>query len=512
MTERNAAAELCSMATRYMMAFAGGAAMLNRVLRIVLASAFGSWVGSSAALAENRIALVIGNSAYQSVTPLPNPANDAKAMTELLRSASFEVITAPDLTQSAMRRTIGDFAEKVAAKGPDTTALVFYGGHGVQVDGENYLVPVDAHIQREADVPLQAVRLADLMNALSSVPSRTRIVMLDACRNNPFSEINKVAGRGLAIVDAPNGSIVSYSTSPGSEAEDGEGANSPYTTALLTVAKDPGVPIEQAFKRVRASVHQATKGYQTPWESSSLTAEFSFFPGVAGVTPPPPPRLAAQLAAAPAKTVTRSVDSWRKELQSKRPQEAYDLVIREDTVEAYQAYLLLYGSQATAAPVRKLMDRRRVMIAWYVATTTNTPASYATFMSQYQASDLAFTAQRLLDRARTRSFIPEPQIATTCICPTPTKPAEIKREKRTKRTGIRRVEEEVVTPAPRVVRPVEPVTTPVIIDIHRIPIRPVGPSIKPHGPSGPSGPHGPSGESHGPSGTGLPGGGLIGPR
>src|SRR5216683_1177891 len=167
-------------------------------------------MGISDARAENRIALVIGNSNYTSVTALPNPTNDAKAMTKFLSSAGFQVLQAPDLTQSDMRRTIGNFASMVSEKGPDTVALVFYAGHGLQVDGENFLVPVDAQIEREADVPLQATRLADLMKALSTIPSKSRIVILDACRNNPFSAINKTAGRGLAIVDAPNGSLVAY--------------------------------------------------------------------------------------------------------------------------------------------------------------------------------------------------------------------------------------------------------------------------------------------------------------
>ncbi|RAI32901.1 caspase family protein, partial [Rhodoplanes serenus] len=255
-----------------------------------LLTAFAVILGASVALgsaaAEPRMALVIGNSAYQTVTELPNPANDAKAVAELLAAAGFEVTTAPDLGQAEMRRAIGDFSARVAEKGADTVALVFYAGHGLQVDGENFLVPVDARITRESDVPLQTVRLADVMNALAAVPSRTRIVILDACRNNPFSEINKVVGRGLAIVDAPSGSIVSYSTAPGSEAEDGEGTNSPYTQALLGVAREPGMPIEQAFKRVRYAVHQATSGRQTPWESSSLTADFVFFPGASAATTP----------------------------------------------------------------------------------------------------------------------------------------------------------------------------------------------------------------------------------
>src|SRR5262245_55915938 len=221
--------------------------MSHRLMCGALALMSGCWVAPAAA--ENRIALVIGNSSYQEVTALPNPANDARAMSDLLKSAGFEVVSAPDLSQSDMRRTIGEFAGKAAALGRDTVTLVFYAGHGLQVDGENFLVPVDARIAREADVPLQTVRLNDVVSALSAVPSKTRLFFLDACRNNPFSDINKVTGRGLAIVDAPSGSLVAYSTAPGTEAQDGDGENSPFTTALLNVAKEQGVPIEQALKR-----------------------------------------------------------------------------------------------------------------------------------------------------------------------------------------------------------------------------------------------------------------------
>src|SRR5205814_8973921 len=176
---------------------------------------------------------------------------------------------------------VSEFAGQLATKGPDTVALVFYAGHGLQIDGENYLVPVDIDVKREADIPLQAVRLNDILNTLNSVPSKMRILLLDACRNNPFPAINQTAGRGLALVDAKTGSpgtFLSYSTSPGAEAEDGNGADSPYTMALLAVAKDPGLQIEDAFKRVRVAVNKATEGRQTPWESSSSTEDFAFVP------------------------------------------------------------------------------------------------------------------------------------------------------------------------------------------------------------------------------------------
>src|SRR6266853_2284364 len=181
------------------------------------------------------------------VTPLPNPANDAQAMSQLLRDAGFEVTTAADLSQKDMNERVGDFAAKIAAKGPDTVALVFYAGHGMQIDGENYLVPVDVDPKRETDIPLQAIRLNDVLNTLSSVPINTRILLLDACRNNPFPAMNRIAGHGLAIVDAKTGApgtFMSFSTSPGAEAEDGNGNDSPYTTALLSAAKEPGLSIE----------------------------------------------------------------------------------------------------------------------------------------------------------------------------------------------------------------------------------------------------------------------------
>ncbi|MDC7788632.1 caspase family protein [Rhodoplanes sp. TEM] len=370
------------------------------------------------ALAESRVALVIGNASYKAVPVLDNPANDSKAMADLLRSADFEVITARDLGQTEMRRAIGDFARTVQAKGSDTVALVYYAGHGLQVDGDNYLVPVDAQIRQETDVPLETVRLADLMNALAAVPVKTRIVMLDACRNNPFSAVGRSGGRGLAIVDAPNGTIVSYATAPGSEAEDGDGRNSPYTAAFLRVAKEPGLPIEQAFKRVRYAVHQETDGRQTPWESSSLTGDFSFFKGPAettgvadaatgptggagGPTGGAGGGTAAagtQVASLGGAPLTRSADGWRSELQPKSAREAYEIVIREDRLEAYQAYLDLFPAESYAPRVRGLLDRRQELVAWHEAATINTPAAYRAFLAEFPTSDYAKTAQRLLER------------------------------------------------------------------------------------------------------------------
>src|ERR1700736_2517229 len=282
--------------------------MLRSVLRHAVIAA-GILLGSHAAFAENRVALVIGQSNYRSVVALPNPANDAKAMSQLLGDAGFEVLSAADLSQSEMREKVSDFAAKVVEKGPDTVALIFYAGHGLQIDGENFLIPVDIDPKREADIPLQAVRLNDILNTLTTVPSRMRILLLDACRNNPFPAINQSAGHGLAIVDAKTGApgtFLSFSTSPGAEAEDGSGADSPYTSALLLAAKEPGLSIEDTFKRVRVSVNKVTEGRQTPWDSSSLTDDFRFFSAPSAAARAPKPV-----------GVKRPVDQWRHELQAK---------------------------------------------------------------------------------------------------------------------------------------------------------------------------------------------------
>ena len=328
----------------------GGDTMRRPVLRnLFLASslvALTQLMTPTDADAEARLALVIGQSAYRTVPELPNAANDAKGMAELLGNAGFTVTTAANLAQNEMRADDLGFRRQGQRQRRRTVALVFYAGHGLQIDGENYLVPVDLDPKREADIPLQGVRLNDLLNTLGALPTRARIFMLDACRNNPFPALSG-AGHGLAIVDtkagAP-GSFISYSTSPGAEAEDGSGVDSPYTTAALTVAKQPNVPIEEVFKRIRVAVAQSTDGRQIPWESSSLTTDFKFFGGEQRGSP-----LSGRISMALA-SGTRSVEDWRKDLQGKDAKAAYELVIADDTVPAYQAYVECTRRRLHAAP------------------------------------------------------------------------------------------------------------------------------------------------------------------
>jgi hypothetical protein len=329
---------------------------------------------------EQRVALVIGNASYQSAPELDNPDNDARSVAQLLNSAGFEVIAATNLTQNDMIKVVQDFSSRIAAHGPNTVAMIYYAGHGVQLAGENYLIPVDARISAPSDLTNGAIRLVDLMATLDAIPSRMRVVVLDACRNNPFPAIND-AGRGLAIVDAPNGSIVGYSTSPGEEALDGRGDHSPYTQAFLNLARQPNLPIEQLFKRIRLQVNQTTDGQQTPWESSSLTTDFTFF-GDAAVTASRLPERAP-------------VVQMASNLPGRSVRQAYDYVLSEGKPEHYREFIQMFPRDPLADRIRALLTDLVQAAAWHEAVLANSPVAYKTFSDNYADSPYAPIALRL---------------------------------------------------------------------------------------------------------------------
>ncbi|MFN0113071.1 MAG: caspase domain-containing protein [Paracoccaceae bacterium] len=229
-----------------------------------------------AAEGAHRIALVIGNGGYAFVTPLANPSSDARLIAATLEKVGFTVTSLFDSDQATMKRGIADFGRALRAAGPDTVALFYYAGHAVQSDGNNYLLPVDSDIRDAADLDLVGVEASWVLRQLSSARVRTNIVILDACRNNPFENVAGFTDQGLAEMNAPTGSFIAYSTAPGSVALDGTSGNSPYTRALADAIATRPQSIELLFKDVRRKVLEATGGAQTPWESSSLTDDFSF--------------------------------------------------------------------------------------------------------------------------------------------------------------------------------------------------------------------------------------------
>jgi Caspase domain len=229
------------------------------------------------AIDGHRLALVIGNSKYKSGR-LDNPYNDARLISGTLRQVGFEVIEVLDASQREMKRAIQRFGAQLDKYGKNAVALFYYAGHGIQAGGRNYLIPVDAMIRRETDLDIEAVPADWVIQQLEFAKSALNLIVLDACRNNPFSSGFRSVQNGLARMDAPTGTLIAYSTAPGDVAADGDGKNSPYSHALARAILVPGTPVEQAFKEVRVSVRRATKGAQTPWESSSLTGDFFFVP------------------------------------------------------------------------------------------------------------------------------------------------------------------------------------------------------------------------------------------
>jgi Caspase domain len=239
----------------------------DRVLRISPAAA-------RTAPAEPRVALVIGNSHYKQA-PLTNPVNDARAIARALAGSGFAVTEKEDLGLKDMHIALRDFGDALRQGG---VGLFYFAGHGVQVKGRNYLVPVDADIEREDEVIYNSLDASQVLDKMESASNRLNIVILDACRNNPFARSTRSAASGLAQMDAPVGTLIAFSTAPGSVASDGSGENGLYTQHLLQSLREPGVKIEDVFKRVRASVRRDSKGKQIPWESTSLEGDFIFVP------------------------------------------------------------------------------------------------------------------------------------------------------------------------------------------------------------------------------------------
>jgi len=232
----------------------------------------------TSANAEKRIALLIGNSAYQHTAPLPNPANDVRLLAGVFRALDYEVLEYRDVGYIGLKKAIRKFTTKLGEYGPEAVGFVYYAGHGLQVGGINYLVPVDAEIEKEADISLYSIKTGTLMQGLTSVGNRLNVIVLDSCRNNPFKHASRglsvESSGGLARMDAPSGSLIAYSTSPGHVAEDGDGDNSPFSKALAQEISRPGIGIEIVLKRVRQHVFGQSSGRQLPWSSSSIIGEF----------------------------------------------------------------------------------------------------------------------------------------------------------------------------------------------------------------------------------------------
>jgi hypothetical protein len=343
------------------------------------------------AAAQQRIALVIGNAAYAS-GPLATSLADGGLVAEALTSIGFEIVEGADVNQNDMRRVFRDFLEKVQAVGPDTIALVYYSGHAVAFDGENYLIPVDARLARDSDIPIETLRLFDLMRPLADAPALAKIVILDAARPLPFQIQGGRLARGLAAVESAPGMLVAFSAAPGETAEDGQGSYGAYATAIAEMVREPGLDLDTMFARIRVRTHEATNGQQTPWEASQLRQVVVLVPG----TPAAPPSqvLSAPQAAVGAPRVRRPP----RPVTGLGAEEAYTYVIEQDDLPAYEDYVRVYPNSPYAQRIWARIRARREALAWRRALLYNTPEAYWTYLQRYPDGMYAYDAERRLRR------------------------------------------------------------------------------------------------------------------
>ncbi len=281
-------------------------------------------VSGNAALADKRVAFVVGNGAYRNVPQLPNPAVDAKSMAKVLRNVGFEVVEGTNLTRDKMTEKLLDFGKK--AEGADI-AVFFYAGHGIAVNGTNYLLPVDADLKSEMDVKIGAAINVDLTLEQTMADAKVKLVFLDACRDNPFAAKIRSAkatrsvavASGLAEMKSGEGTLIAFATGPGQTALDGEvGTNSPFTRALIANITAPGVEIQQAMTKVRAQVNEETNRNQLPWGHTNLIGTV-YLNAAANSGVAETPNSPASVAAAPASDV--ELEFWRSVKDTNKPEE-----------------------------------------------------------------------------------------------------------------------------------------------------------------------------------------------
>ncbi len=278
------------------------------------------------------MALVVGNSAYR-FAPLANPKNDAEGMAALLSKAGFKVDRQLDTDMGALQDAVARFGQ--AIKDPQVKfGLFYYAGHGLQQDWRNYLVPVDANIRTAADVAKQTVDVSQLLKYMKEEQGRSFLIILDACRDDPFAGTYKPSAKGLSQFDAPVGSLLAYATAPGNVAQDGAGSNGLYTSNLLREFSVQGVRVEDAFKRVRLSVRMASRGQQVPWESTSLEEDLYLFPN-------------------PTRTLTES----EKDQLLEKEMKAWQAVKNNDDPEVLAAFIREYPSGSASELAGSRMNR-----------------------------------------------------------------------------------------------------------------------------------------------------------
>jgi uncharacterized caspase-like protein len=348
-------------------------------LLVILASALGEHASQAA---EQRFALVIGNDEYRAAK-LATSANDAGLVADALQSAGFTVTGARNLDQATLRESFREFIGQVSAAGPDAVALVYLAGIGLQFNGENYFVPVDADIQRDVDVPLQAIRISDFTQPLASLPGRVKIVILDAARQNPFGGGNQPLAGGLALVDPTPSMAIAFNAAPGTVAPDEQGPYGAYATSLTEMIAAGGLGLDDLFARLRLRVSDLTQGAEVPWYASQIDGPFFMTELAAGAPPPPNVMPIADVRAKPIRDFP-SVD------------DAYAAALDRDTIDGYEQFLAVYPNSPYSARIAGMLAVRREAIIWRRCVIADTPQAYWSYLRRYPNGPHVWDARRRL--------------------------------------------------------------------------------------------------------------------
>jgi uncharacterized caspase-like protein len=331
---------------------------------------------------QPRLALVLGNAEYRA-GPLATAANDAGLIAETLRNAGFDVTGAANLDQDQTRRAFREFLEKTTAAGPQAVVFVYLSGRGLQFEGENYFVPVEATIPRDSDVPAQAIRVSDLTRPLAGIPLAARMVVLDLARTNNFAQSGQPLAPGLALVDPEDGSLIAFNAAPGTIAPEEQPPYGAYAQALSEMMREGGLPVDEVFSRTRLRVNELTRGAVVPWHASKITVPFVFFERAPGA---PAPLVSPQARAEVARRPIRDFPA----------EEAYAVAIDLDTIPAYQEFLVAYPSSPQARRVRAILAARREALIWRRCVIANRPEAYWTYIRRYPRGPHIADARRRL--------------------------------------------------------------------------------------------------------------------
>jgi hypothetical protein len=376
-------------------------------LLVILALALSGRAGFAQ---EQRFALVVGNDEYKT-TKLATPANDAGLVADALQTAGFTVTGARNLDQATLRESFREFLGQVSAAGPDAVALLYLSGFGLQFEGENYFVPVDADIQRDSDIPLQAIRVSDFTQPLAGLPGRVKIVILDAARQNPFSGGNQPLASGLALVEPTHSMAIAFNAAPGTVAPDEQGPYGAYASALTEMISAGGLDLDNLFSWLRLRVSDITKGAEVPWSVSQIDGPFFMTERTADAPPPP--------------NVIPIADVRNKPIsQFANVDDAYAAALERDSMEGYEQFLAIYPNSPYSARVIAMIAVRREEIIWRRAVLANTPPAYWSYLRRYPAGPHIWDARRRL-ALLAAAYDPPPDFAYYDFGVPPPPPAEL---------------------------------------------------------------------------------------